>query len=567
MPIWKPTWASTASRRPSSSASCKSISTSAPWGRRRGGRKPVARRFHHAAARARLFDAASPSFALDSGQRPASRRAVRRPQARRPSDADPLRVKRPSRGCVGGRTGRHALRTRAGNTAGNSRPRFAGSCGIMPIASETSSTNCRASAADVAPSKCCRPTNWTNCKDWPTRSKCRWATCWPISCLDVELGSRCRPNGRIAAAEAPRGSTHCGSRRRWSALCGPPPRRSFLPDSPMGEIAHLAVSYSARSRIWAASTRPAWRSRPIRSAKQSRPAWPAIVRLRFRSTGGVATSTLVRTVLGSATTLDRAIELAKSLMPAGGQAWAALVSQAAAARPWPSNSTVSKLASAIRRLEASHIGRQFGLPASTRRGAASPINWPPGHRSGRAPSRRRKLRRPPERNALGGGDRAGKETSGWADRPPRKECRVLVDRPVAAGLGWLDRPLRRRSVAPGTIRRRRRYGRSRSRRDSVWRCASRRCRRTLRPSRSGPVRPSCWEPVPRPKPSRPYGASRASRCTCCRPRPMPSRRAGRTGRDLPPRPGAALVPDHCLRCSADRSVSRRAVGRDNTTRR
>ncbi len=51
----------------------------------------------------------------------------------------------------------------------------------------------------------------------------------------------------------------------------------------------------------------------------------------FRSTGGVAASTLVRTVLGSATNLQQAIELAQSLTVAGGQAWVALVTQRRAA--------------------------------------------------------------------------------------------------------------------------------------------------------------------------------------------------------------------------------------------
>ncbi len=50
----------------------------------------------------------------------------------------------------------------------------------------------------------------------------------------------------------------------------------------------------------------------------------------FPSTGGVVSSTLVRTVLGSASNLDQAIELAQSLAIAGGQAWVALVSSSAA---------------------------------------------------------------------------------------------------------------------------------------------------------------------------------------------------------------------------------------------
>ncbi len=69
----------------------------------------------------------------------------------------------------------------AGNTVGNSRRKFSACCDIMPIASAISSTNCRARRRVSPRSECSRPTNWTNFKDWPMPSRCRWATCWLIS--------------------------------------------------------------------------------------------------------------------------------------------------------------------------------------------------------------------------------------------------------------------------------------------------------------------------------------------------------------------------------------------------
>ncbi|HEX4142344.1 MAG TPA: SDR family NAD(P)-dependent oxidoreductase [Pirellulales bacterium] len=87
---------------------------------------------------------------------------------------------------------------------------------------------------------------------------------------------------------------------------------------PAGEIAHLAVSYLGCVGMLGGLNA----------------AGVAITAYRLdgptSSASGVASSTVVRTVLGSATNLEQAIELTQALALAGGPAWAALISSAGA---------------------------------------------------------------------------------------------------------------------------------------------------------------------------------------------------------------------------------------------
>jgi acyl transferase domain-containing protein/acyl carrier protein len=94
---------------------------------------------------------------------------------------------------------------------------------------------------------------------------------------------------------------------------------------PTGEIAHLAVTYIGSVALLGG----------INAAGLAVTAYPldgkparATGGLPYAGSGGVTASTVVRTLLGSAATVDQAIELAQSLAVAGGQPWAALVSHA-----------------------------------------------------------------------------------------------------------------------------------------------------------------------------------------------------------------------------------------------
>ncbi|HEY1784090.1 MAG TPA: KR domain-containing protein [Pirellulales bacterium] len=100
---------------------------------------------------------------------------------------------------------------------------------------------------------------------------------------------------------------------------------------PTGEIAHFAVSYLGCVGILGGLNAAGVSITAHRLDGHSSPAMVLGAGESFSSTGGVAASTVVRTILGSATTLEQAIELARSLAVAGGQAWVALITSADAA--------------------------------------------------------------------------------------------------------------------------------------------------------------------------------------------------------------------------------------------
>ena len=388
----------------------------------------------------------------------------------------------------------------------------------------------------------------------------------------AELGGRA---GQMARARGQRRraldpcSAPAGAARRRPAGGGR--SRSFSPASPRAKSRTWPSPTWARWPCWAGSTPPAWRSRPIRSARQPRRANSiAVGAASFAATGGVASSTLVRTVLGSAAHAGAGHRTGSGrwLCPAA-RPGRRLVSQAGGAEAIAIEFDGQRSARADRRRTADRVGqnriagRCRTVRSAVELATAGPQGEPLG--AGTIAAASHDCRRPPGRiaSALVIEPSRRKSVAGRIG-PPMARRRMLVDRPSGCRLGMARCPHAGRSAVPGRIRRR-----------SALPANSRSLRDSLLEMREAPLPPGtagragldrsghrAGRRARRPKPCAIGWNGRASWSITLAGRRRRRSGAGRAGRDLRPRTGTAFVLDHGLRLSADRSVSRSSVWND-----
>ncbi|HTU26886.1 MAG TPA: SDR family NAD(P)-dependent oxidoreductase, partial [Pirellulales bacterium] len=167
--------------------------------------------------------------------------------------------------------------------------------------------------------------------------------------------------------------TGAADAKRWThALQQPAPlvgalraaaRAAVFARSPIGEIPHLALSYVGCVGILGGLNSAGVAITAYPSGNSSLKSASLAAGQSFRAVGGVAASTLVRTVLGSATNLEQAVEIARSLAVAGGQPWKALITEAMAAEAIEVEFDGRELS--VHSAPAGHALGKIGLPAES----------------------------------------------------------------------------------------------------------------------------------------------------------------------------------------------------------